>query len=160
MKRDSKQFSPMFSIDVSADLGKHGPVRTEHRPEAPGDEIRSLLAQLVAGQERQNQLLAELIQQTGSVQRQRASELGQWRKANPELAQGCRQAAETLGRVQAEFLANLTNDINDNAEDWMDSDFLMNEFVDRFGPRLAHLNGVLQVLSQLSSTQTTSGAAQ
>ena len=26
------------------------------------------------------------------------------------------------------------------------------EFVDRFGPRLAHLNGLLQVLSQLSST--------
>ena len=31
-------------------------------------------------------------------------------------------------------------------------DFMLNEFVDRFGPRLAHLNGVLQVLSQLSST--------
>jgi len=27
----------------------------------------------------------------------------------------------------------------------------MNEFVDRFGPRLAHLNGVIQVLAQLSS---------
>ena len=29
-----------------------------------------------------------------------------------------------------------------------------NEFVDRYGPRLAHLNGVLQVLSQLSSIPT------
>ncbi len=27
------------------------------------------------------------------------------------------------------------------------------EFVDRFGPRLAHLNGVLQVLSQLSAPE-------
>ena len=27
---------------------------------------------------------------------------------------------------------------------------MLNEFVDRFGPRLAHLNGLLQVLSQLS----------
>jgi hypothetical protein len=34
----------------------------------------------------------------------------------------------------------------------MDSDFVLSEFVDRFGPRLAHLNGVLQVLAQLSST--------
>jgi hypothetical protein len=33
----------------------------------------------------------------------------------------------------------------------MDGEYMLNEFVDRFGPRLAHLNGVLQVLSQLSS---------
>ena len=33
----------------------------------------------------------------------------------------------------------------------MDGEFMLNEFVDRFGPRLAHLNGVLQVLSQLSA---------
>ena len=31
---------------------------------------------------------------------------------------------------------------------------MLNEFVDRFGPRLAHLNGVLQVLSQLSMINT------
>ena len=29
---------------------------------------------------------------------------------------------------------------------------LVADLVDRFGPRLAHLNGLLQVLSQLSST--------
>ena len=154
----------MFSIDVSADLGKHGAVShgvvgAPHRPAAPGDEIRSLLEQLVAGQERQNRLLEELIQNTSSVQKARASELGKWRKDNPELAAGCRDAAETLGRVQADFLANLTNDINDNADALMDSDFLMNEFVDRFGPRLAHLNGVLQVLSQLSASHASAEAA-
>jgi hypothetical protein len=31
---------------------------------------------------------------------------------------------------------------------------MLNEFVDRFGPRMAHLNGLLQVLAQLSSTPT------
>jgi hypothetical protein len=33
---------------------------------------------------------------------------------------------------------------------------MLTEFVDRFGPRLAHLNGVIQVLSQLSSMNTPS----
>jgi hypothetical protein len=33
-----------------------------------------------------------------------------------------------------------------------DGEFVLNEFIDRFGPRLAHLNGVIQVLAQLSST--------
>ena len=34
----------------------------------------------------------------------------------------------------------------------MEGEFMLNEFVDRFGPRMAHLNGLLQVLSQLSAT--------
>ena len=53
--------------------------------------------------------------------------------------------------MQTEFLHTLTFEVNDNFENMMDGEFVMNEFVDRFGPRLAHLNGVLQLLSQLSS---------
>ena len=118
-----------------------------------------LLQQLVAGQARQNKLLQELVQQLGASQRQRTDELGQWREANPGLARRCRVASETLSRVQTEFLESLTEEINDNAEGFMEGDFLLNEFVDRFGPRLAHLNGVLQVLSQLSSAPDPNGAA-
>ena len=69
---------------------------------------------------------------------------------NPDLADHCRYAAETLSRVQTNFLEHLTEDIRDNEEYLMDGEFMLNEFVDRYGPRLAHLNGVLQVLSQLS----------
>jgi hypothetical protein len=60
-------------------------------------------------------------------------------------------AAEALSRVQTEFLENLTIDVKDNYDNLVDGDFALNEFVDRYGPRLAHLNGVLQVLSQLSA---------
>jgi hypothetical protein len=56
--------------------------------------------------------------------------------------------------VQVEFLQGMTTEINDNADALMDGEFVLNEFVDRFGPRLAHLNGVLQILAQLSSTPT------
>ena len=42
-------------------------------------------------------------------------------------------------------------EVNDSADDLSESDFLLNEMIDRFGPRLAHLNGVLQVLSQLGN---------
>jgi hypothetical protein len=39
----------------------------------------------------------------------------------------------------------------------IDGEFMFNEFVDRHGPRLAHLNGVLQVLAQLGNPAMTSG---
>ena len=91
----------------------------------------------------------------GASQRQRAGELNQWKDANPLLARRCRAAAEALSQVQTEFLQKMTVDVNDSHEDMLDSDFVLNEFVDRYGPRLAHLNGVLQLLSQLSANPTT-----
>jgi hypothetical protein len=60
-------------------------------------------------------------------------------------------AAEALSQVQVEFLGNMTRDIRENADVLMDGEFMLNEFVDRYGPRLAHLNGVLQILAQLGS---------
>lgn len=116
------------------------------------DQQALLLRELLAGQDRQNELLEELVNQLGAVQKQRSNELGQWKQANPHLAQSCRGAAEALGKVQTEFLDNLTQEISENTEALMDGEFMLNEFIDRFGPRMAHLNGLLQILSALSST--------
>ena len=116
-----------------------------------GGSVPQMLSQMVTAQNRQNELLEQLINQMNAAQRQRSTELGQWKQANPHLADRCRDAAETLGQVQTRFLESVTEEITDNADCLMDGEFMLNEFVDRFGPRLAHLNGVLQVLSQLSS---------
>jgi chromosome condensin MukBEF ATPase and DNA-binding subunit MukB len=117
-----------------------------------GLELVAVLREILAAQDRQNELLEELVNQLNAAQRQRANELGQWKQANPELARDCRVAAEALSKVQTEYLANLTQEINENYEVLRDGEFMLNEFVDRFGPRIAHLNGLLQVLSQLSAT--------
>ncbi len=140
---------PLFSqIDVA---------QTAYSPTPPGaarhdGEQVQLLHQLVAGQDRQNELLEELVNLLGTSQKQRANELGQWKQANPRLAKSCRVAAESLGKVQTEFLDGVTREVNENFEALLDGEFMLNEFVDRFGPRMAHLNGLLQVLSQLSAT--------
>lgn len=148
MAQESRDISPVFHIDVAQ--GASDPI--VEQKESLQSEMVTLMHQLVIGQDRQNELLEDLLEQMGSAQRQRASELNQWKDANPILARRCRAAAEALSQVQTEFLQSLTVDVNDNYEDMMDSDFVLNEFVDRYGPRLAHLNGVLQLLSQLSMT--------
>jgi len=121
--------------------------------------LADMLFRLVAAQERQNELLEELIEQMNATQRQKQSELGQWKEANPQLAKRCGTAAETLSRVQTEFLEQLTDEVSETAESLVDSDFLMNEFVDRYGPRMTHLNGVLQMLAQLSTYSDRPNAA-
>jgi len=115
------------------------------------NEITVLLREILAAQDRQNEILEELVGQLSAAQRQRAAELGQWKQANPRLARSCRMAAEALSKVQTEYLANLTEEITENFETLRDGEFMLNEFVDRFGPRVAHLNGLLQVLCQLSA---------
>ena len=121
-------------------------------------ESTRLLRELLAAQDRQNELLEEMVNQMTAVQKQRNAELNQWKQANPRLARGCRMAAEALGKVQTEFLESLTNEVNTNYENLLDGEFMLNEFVDRFGPRMAHLNGLLQVLSQLSAMPNPTGA--
>jgi len=116
-----------------------------------GTAIVALMRQLVIAQERQNQLMEQMIQNNVNAQKQRANELQQWNDANPKLARACRRAAEALSRVQVQFLESISDEVEANEEDLLDGEFVLSEFVDRFGPRLAHLNGVLQVLAQLGT---------
>ena len=148
MSYDHEPVSPVFRIDVSAE-SKTGKASAE----ASAGE---LLTQLVEGQRQQNLLLEELLHQQVAANKQRATELQQWKNSNPELANSCRLAAETLSQVQTQFLDSITAEIQDNEEYLLEGEYMLNEFVDRFGPRLAHLNGVLQVLAQLGGSEPSS----
>lgn len=153
MTEDQRSRAPLCSqIDVTTYAKQEPPVG------GIGAEIARLLRELLAAQDRQNELLEEVVSQLNLNQRQRANELGQWKQANPELARSCRYAAEALSKVQTEYLSGLTREIADNYDALLDGEFMLNEFVDRFGPRLAHLNGLLQVLSQLSSSSSPANA--
>lgn len=145
MSQDHRPVSSIFTqVDISA--GNQTP-----HPPSRDDEQTELLRDILSAQDRNNALLEELLRTMNTVQKQRAVELNQWKRANPQLARRCRQAAEALSRVHVEYLDTLTDEINDSADGLMEGEFMLNEFVDRFGPRLAHLNGMIQVLAQLSS---------
>ncbi len=148
MSQDPRQFSPMFSIDVSAD----GSTPANQGKIDANELIVTLLRQMVENQKRELKLLEDISGHLVSAQKQRQTELTLWKEANPVLSNNCRVATETLAKVQTQFLQSLTEDVAFNEENLVDSDYMLNEFVDRYGPRLAHLNGVLQVLSTLSSS--------
>jgi hypothetical protein len=145
MSQSHPPAAPIFSqVDVTAGSTSEvsGGSHVEHA---------ELLREVLASQDRTNEILEELVGVMAANQKQRAQELHQWRKANPQLSKSCNEAAEALSRVQLEYLHRMTDEINDTADDMIDGEFMLNEFVDRFGPRMAHLNGVIQVLAQLSS---------
>lgn len=150
MGRESRPLSSsVFSINVSAE----GNEEVVNESDLDGSDAISLLQQILIGQERQNELLETMIENMNASQRQRSAELGNWRQSNPDLSERCRKAADILSEVQTEFLDGLATEVEQNSDTLRGGEFMLNEFVDRFGPRLAHLNGVLQVLSQLSAPQ-------
>jgi hypothetical protein len=114
-------------------------------------ETNALLRELVVTQRKSVDLLLELLNQVSLQQRQRVAELKAWKEANPQLAQACRRAAESLSKVHTEFLSGLAQEAADNADDFADSEYALGEFIDRYGPRLAHFNGVLQLFAQLGA---------
>jgi hypothetical protein len=149
MSQESHSRPPLYTqLDVTA--AATAAPRGMAVNETVDPENTRLLKDILTGIDRQNALMEELVGHLCQNQRQRNQELQQWRQANPGLVRNCRRAAETLGRVQTQFLRSLTREVNDNAEALADGDFMLSEFVDRFGPRMAHLNGVLQVLAQIS----------
>ena len=106
---------------------------------------------MIAMQQRSCELLTELINQVSLQQRQRTAELKAWKDANPELASNCRRAAESLTKVHTEFLSSIAEEACENAEGFAESEYALGDFLDRFGPRLAHFNGVMQLFSQLGA---------
>jgi exonuclease VII large subunit len=153
MAHDPAQYSPVFSIDVSADPQSNTPPR----PAEVGAALVALTRQLIESQQKQNQLLDQILQVNKQVLQasnqansQRQNELTQWRNAHPKLVRSCKQALETLSNVQTEFLQTLADEVADSKDALTDSEYVFAEFLDRYGPRMAHLNGVLQVLNHLS----------
>jgi exonuclease VII large subunit len=153
MSHDPAHYSPVFSIDVSADPASNPPMR----PADVGAALIALTRQLIESQQRQNQLLDQILQVNKQVLQasnqantQRQNEITQWRNAHPKLVRSCKQALETLSNVQTEFLQNLADEVADSKDALSESEYVFSEFLDRYGPRMAHLNGVLQVLNHLS----------
>jgi hypothetical protein len=169
MSNDPGPFSPIFSINVSADTvssetgsgaasggASAGANVPAGRTLDVGTALIALTRQLVDAQNRQNQTLEQLLQinrqvlqMTQQANAQRQTELNQWRSAHPELVQSCRSALETLSSVQTDFLQKMADEIESGREDLMESEYMFADFLDRFGPRMAHLNGMLQLLNHL-----------
>ena len=149
--KDNPLQAAFSSIDVTASTSA---ANAGGAAEDVNGLLTDLIRRMITEQETSNALLKELVGQMQTQQRGRADELGKWKQANPELADRCRAAAETLSDVQNEFLMGLTAEVADSEDTLRDSDYMLQEFVDRYGPRLAHLNGVLQVLSQLAANDS------
>lgn len=157
MANDQTPFVPIFSIDVSAtESAKASTPQPAPKANDIGGALIHLTRQLIEMQNRQNVLLEQLLQvnrqvlqSTNQANTQRQNELSQWRSNHPHLVKSCKTALESLSSVQIDFLQQLADEVEEEKESLAESEYAFNDFLDRYGPRMAHLNGILQVLGHL-----------
>jgi hypothetical protein len=97
----------------------------------------------------------ELTRETVQVAREQRSrqfaELEKWQNSHEFVMEHCRSALGQLEQVHSSLMGDLSNYLDEHHENLLDGDFALSDFVDRFGPKLAHLNTMLAVLRPLTA---------
>jgi hypothetical protein len=75
--------------------------------------------------------------------------LARWHNEFPDLAEGCRRALPHLERCYGQLLSELITKLTDE-DGGLDNDFALQEFLDRFGMRLAQLGTILNLVAPLA----------
>ena len=132
-----------FQLTVSA----YSPPLAEPTVETVA-ETTELLRQILEVQRQQLGLLQASAAAHDAGSRWRAF-LDRWREDFPELPQACRQAVPILERSYGRLIVELTDKLNEDA-DPLENDFILQEFLDRYGMRLAQLGTILNLVAPLA----------
>ncbi len=75
--------------------------------------------------------------------------LSRWQQEFPDLADGCRKVLPLLERSYGRLISELTEKLSED-NDPLDNDFALQEFLDRYGMRLAQLGTILNLVAPLA----------
>jgi hypothetical protein len=133
-----------FQIDVTSCT----PTSLEP-PASPGpsSEVVELLRQILEVQREQLTYQRNAAAAHDMTSRWRAF-LSRWNHEFPHLSEGCRRALPHLERTYGQLISDLTERLSD--DDALDTDFALQEFLDRYGMRLAQLGTILNLVAPLA----------
>lgn len=107
--------------------------------------------QILDLQRQQLDLAREAAQVSREQRARQVADLERWQNGHETILDRCKQALGQLEQVHAALLGDMAMYVEENHDNLVDGDFALSDFVDRFGPRLAHLNTMLAVLRPLAA---------
>ena len=136
-----------FQIDVTSTQGTPLP---EPKPAPPSTETVEVLRQMLEVQREQLAYQKAAAQAHDTTSRWRAF-LSRWKEEFPSLSEACRKALPALERSYGQLIVELTDHLNgDDDTGSLDNDFALQEFLDRYGMRLAQLGTILNLVGPLA----------
>jgi hypothetical protein len=118
-------------------------------PPPPVREVTALLRQLVGLQQETVTLLKTQLAQHDTSGRWKAF-LNRWSHEFPNIGGACKQAVTTLERAYLTLVRELTERVNGTDEADITDEFVLGEFLDRYGIRLGQLGNILGQLGPLA----------
>lgn len=104
-------------------------------------------------QRQQLEMVRESTQVAREQRSRQAADLERWQQGHSGVLENCKTALGQLEQVHASLMREMADYVDENHENLLDGDFTLSDFVDRFGPKLAHLNTMLAVLRPLAAAQ-------
>jgi hypothetical protein len=135
-----------FQVDVSSALAPTSAEPPAPTPLPPNEAV-DLLRQLLEVQREQLAYQRAAAASHDMTARWRAF-LARWQNEFPDLSDNCRRAMPLLERCYGQLIADLTDRLAE--EDALDSEFAVQEFLDRYGMRLAQLGTILNLVAPLA----------
>lgn len=140
----------MFQFDVA---------QTPAAPAAPAtqpavSEVSAILREILTVQREQ---LAFLRAAHDASARWR-SFLLRWREDFPDLSQSCREVLPVLERTYGALIGDLAEHLRQQGST-LDNEFSLQEFLDRYGMRLAQLGTLLSLVAPLAEASPPQGEA-
>jgi hypothetical protein len=110
-----------------------------------------LQRQVFEMQKQQLELTREAAQFARDQRARQIADLERWQNGHEAVLDHCKQSLGQLEEVHASLMRELAEYVEDHHENLVDGDFALSDFVDKFGPKLAHLNTMLAVLRPLAA---------
>jgi hypothetical protein len=120
-------------------------------PAGPTPEVADLLRQLIDVQREQLAQMQATAAAHDTSARWRAL-VARWKQEFPELPDACRQALPTLERAYGAVIVALTEELKQNGPDALESEYTLQDFLDRYGMRLGQLGNILNLVAPLAES--------
>ncbi|WP_435018859.1 hypothetical protein TA3x_000846 [Tundrisphaera sp. TA3] len=131
--------------------GTNDPVALLHALVTLQSQTLDTQRQILDAQRQQLELAREAAQFNRDQRARQVAELERWQQGHEGVLDHCRDSLGQLEQVHAALMGELATYVDENHENLVEGDFALSDFVDRFGPRLAHLNTMLAVLRPLAA---------
>jgi len=76
--------------------------------------------------------------------------VARWRADFPDLPDTCREVLPTLERAYGSILVSLVEELRQQGYEALDSEFALQDFLDRYGMRLGQLGNILNLVAPLA----------
>ncbi len=147
------EVSPTGQASVPAVVNPNDPVALLQLMVNLQSQTLEMQRQMMEMQRQQLELLRETTQVSREQRARQGAELERWQQSHSRVLEASKESLTRLEQVHASLLGEMSIYIEDNYDNLLEGDFSLSDFVDKFGPRLAHLNTMLAVLRPLAAAQ-------